>query len=146
MPKPTREARVLIVQAEFNREVTEALRKGAEQVLAEQGIRQIEHLLVHGAWEIPMALKAKLRSRPFDFAVAVGAVIKGETQHHHYLSSAVLQGLMDVMLEQKIPIGLGVLTVENREQAIERAGGKKGNYGANAAKAALKLWESVRMD
>lgn len=141
MPTPLTEPRVLLVASRFNERVTEKLKRGAKEALAKKGIAQLEEVEVAGSWEIPLALQSKLQERPYAFAVAIGAIVRGETEHHRYLAQAVFQGLMQISLATATPIGLGILTVDNAAQALARAGGAKGNYGENAAKSAHALWK-----
>lgn len=128
-----------MVTAIFNSEVTDKLEEGALQFL-ESSTEPIEisAVRVPGAVEIPIAVQALL-DRGCDGVVALGAVIRGETSHYDYVCNSVERGITQLMLEYKKPIGFGVLTTENDEQAMDRAGGKHGNKGAEAAQVVLEM-------
>lgn len=136
--------RVLIVEARFYEDIAEALVRGAVEELERQGA-SFERVAVPGAFEIPaaiaMAAKAKRR---FDGYVALGCVIRGETTHYDYVCGESARGLMNLSIRRRLAIGYGILTVESRDQARARAGGAKGNKGADAAAAALRMIELKR--
>jgi 6,7-dimethyl-8-ribityllumazine synthase len=131
---------VAIVVSHFNHDITDNLLKGAIEALKGQ-IDSDNITVVHvpGAVEIPLTLKRLAQAQKFDALIALGAVIYGETDHYHYVCDLVSQGCHQIMLDENIPIGFGVLTVREKEQAIARSGGTKGNAGAEAAEAALHL-------
>ncbi|WP_413290324.1 6,7-dimethyl-8-ribityllumazine synthase [Bdellovibrio sp. HCB337] len=126
-----------VVTARFNSEVTDKLEEGALSYLEEFDL-EILAVKVPGAVEIPLACKAL-----FDIGchgvVALGAVIRGETSHYDYVCNSVERGVTALMLEYKRPIGFGVLTTENDEQAMDRAGGKHGNKGAESAQVVMEM-------
>ena len=136
------EARVAIVVARFNSFINDSLVNGALDVLKRQGQVQESNLTlvrVPGAVEIPLAAKKLAKSGQYDDIVALGTVIRGGTYHFELVASENGKGLAQVMMEYDIPVAFGVLTTENIEQAIERAGTKAGNKGAEAALSALEM-------
>jgi len=132
--------RVAIVVSQFNREVTSGLLKGALSYLEEQGIdvRQGDILQAPGAFEIPLIAKTLARSGQFDAIICLGAVVKGETAHFEYISQAVSTGLMNASLETGIPLGFGILTTYNQQQATTRSMDNAHNKGAEAAAACIE--------
>ena len=132
--------RIGVVTSRFNSEVTDKLEQGALDFLesvAEEGA-EILAVRVPGAIEIPLACQALL-DQGCDGVVALGAIIRGETSHYDYVCSSVERGVSALILEYKKPIGFGVLTTENEEQAMARAGGEHGNKGAEAAEVVLEM-------
>lgn len=127
-----------VVTARFNSDVTEKLEEGALRELKEMGCKQIRAVRVPGAFEIPLAAKALLDAG-CDAVVALGAVIRGETSHYDYVCSAVERGCTELQLRSGKPVAFGVLTTDNDEQALDRAGGKHGNKGAEAAQVAVEM-------
>ena len=129
-----------IVTARFNSEVTYLLEAGAKQALLKAGLAeaQIIDVRVPGAVEIPLACQALLDAG-CSGVVALGAVIRGETSHYDYVCNSVERGCSELMLQYKKPIGFGVLTTENDEQAMARAGGAHGNKGAESAEVVLEM-------
>lgn len=137
--KKAKQLRIGVVTAIFNSEVTDKLEEGALQFLeSSTDPIEISAVRVPGAVEIPIAVQALL-DRGCDGVVALGAVIRGETSHYDYVCNSVERGITQLMLEYKKPIGFGVLTTENDEQAMDRAGGKHGNKGAEAAQVTLEM-------
>jgi 6,7-dimethyl-8-ribityllumazine synthase len=135
--------RILIVEARYYDTYSDELLRGATAVLDEAGA-QHERITVPGALEIPgaiaMALAAATRKRaPYDGVVALGCVIQGETYHFEIVSNESARGLMDLTIQQQLPIGNGILTVDTEAQAKERLGGAHGHKGAAAARAALAM-------
>ena len=133
--------RFAIVVSRFNESITGALRDGARAALAEAGVASgdIEELQVPGAFELPQAARRAAETARFDAVVCLGCVIRGETPHFEYISSAVAQGIMDAAGETGVPIAFGVLTTDNEEQAEERAGAGRENKGWEAAAAAMEM-------
>jgi 6,7-dimethyl-8-ribityllumazine synthase len=129
-----------VVTARFNAEVTEKLEEGALRALREMNCPEGNILAVRvpGAFEIPLAAKALLESG-CDAAIALGAVIRGETSHYDYVCSAVERGCTELQLRSGKPVAFGVLTTDNDEQALDRAGGRHGNKGAEAAQVAVEM-------
>lgn len=135
-----------IVVSRFNHIVTDKLLEGALEVLRQQGSgeEKVEIIKVPGCFEIPLAARQMIRTKRFDALICLGAVIRGETEHHKLVSEAVSQGIQKLSQEFEIPIGFGVVTAETMEQAINRAGGKAGNRGSEAALAAIEMVNVLR--
>ena len=131
--------RIGVAVARFNEVVTERLLEGALATLAEHGVRDEDIVVswVPGAFELPVAARALLRS--CDAVVMLGAIVRGGTDHYDYVCSGVTDGAMRVQLDAQKPVGFGVLTCAEMEQAISRAGGADGNKGSDAAMAALEM-------
>lgn len=134
---------VVIVAAEFNRAVTAGLVAGAVAALHDEGIDDAAVVWVPGSWELPPAAQAAALAGA-DAVVALGAVIKGETDHYEHIASETIGGLMDVMLGTGVPIGMGVLTSREAHSAVERSAPGPANKGAEAAQAALGLLGVLR--
>ena len=133
--------RVGIAVARFNEDVTSALLQGAVDALRGAGVADDDVVVVHvpGAFELPLACEALASRGGFDALVGLGAVIRGETGHYDYVCEAAEQGTVGVSLQHRLPVMFGVLTCENREQALDRAGGAHGNKGADVALDALRM-------
>ena len=136
-----RTARFGIVLARFNGFIGEQLLAGAVDALVRHGADPagIDVVRVPGAFEIPLALKTMAAGGRYDALIALGAVIRGATPHFEYVAGECTKGLSQVSMQYDIPIGFGVLTVDSIEQAIERAGTKAGNKGADAALTVLEM-------
>ncbi|MBS0376479.1 MAG: 6,7-dimethyl-8-ribityllumazine synthase [Proteobacteria bacterium] len=136
-----RDLRVAIVAARFNDFVVARLVDGAIDALVRHGAseKNLEVVRVPGAFDMPLAVRKLAQSRRYDAIVALGAVIKGETAHFDYVAGECSSGVARAALETGVPVGFGVLTCETFDQAIDRAGGKAGNKGAEAALAALEM-------
>jgi 6,7-dimethyl-8-ribityllumazine synthase len=141
-----RDLRIACVAARFNDFVVESLVRGALDALKRHGVteKQIEIIRVPGAFEIPLVLRKLALSRRYDALIALGAVIRGDTPHFDYVAGECASGLARIALESGVPIGFGVLTTDTVEQAVDRAGGKAGNKGADAALAALEMANLLR--
>ena len=133
-----------VVWAQFNSSITEALLAGALDGLKRCGAVDIEVVGVPGAWELPLAAKAIAEHNKPDAIIALGAVIRGDTPHFDYVAGQAAAGLMAVQLETGIPVAFGVLTTNTLEQAADRAGGKDGNKGYDAAITAIQMAEQIR--
>lgn len=133
--------RVAIVVARYNETITNKLCDGALATLAASGVADdaVEVAWVPGAWELPVVAARMARSGQFHAVICLGAVIKGETTHDQYINSQVSDSLGQLALECELPVMFGVLTVNNLEQALHRAGGNVGNKGSEAAEAALEM-------
>jgi 6,7-dimethyl-8-ribityllumazine synthase len=133
--------RVAVVASKFNESITRALVDGALDALVRHGVRvdDIDVIWVPGAWELPLAVRGAVGSERFDAIVALGAVIRGDTPHFDYVAGEASRGLANVGGDSEIPIGFGLLTCDNLEQAEARAGGAYGNKGWDAAIAALEM-------
>jgi 6,7-dimethyl-8-ribityllumazine synthase len=129
------------VVSRFNAAVTDALRDAARSALAESGAAagDVEELSVPGAFELPQAARCAAESGRFDAVVCLGCVIRGETPHFEYISSAVAHGIMDAAGETGVPIAFGVLTTDTVAQAEERAAGGRDSKGWEAAAAAIEM-------
>ena len=135
-----------LVVSQFNSLITERLQAGAIDALCRQGVREEDIIVVQvpGAFDIPLFAKKMAASGRYDALVCLGAVIKGETPHFDYISAAMTQGIKEVMLAHGLPVTFGVLTTESMEQALDRAGGKAGNKGADAALAAVEMLNTLK--
>jgi 6,7-dimethyl-8-ribityllumazine synthase len=138
-------ARFAIVRATFYQDLADRLTEGALRGLAEEGIASssVEVHDVPGAFELPLAAKACALSRRYDGVICLGAVIRGETDHYDYVCAAAAQGIEQAQLETGVPCAFGVLTVENMEQALARAGGDKRDQGYNAARTAVRMAQLI---
>lgn len=130
-----------IVAARFNDFIVEPLIRGAVDTLNRQGAddKQIEIVRVPGAFELPLIAKKLAQSGKYHAIIALGAVIRGGTPHFEYVCNECASGLSRVALDTGVPVAFGVLTTDNVEQATDRAGGKAGNKGADAATVALEM-------
>jgi len=130
-----------IVASRFNSRIGDLLVAGAVDCLRRHGVEPGEiHLVsVPGAWEIPPALEELAVAGKVDGLVAIGVVIRGETPHFDYICSQASRGIAAVAERHRVPVGFGLLTCDSSEQAAERAGGKAGNKGWEAALAALEM-------
>ncbi|MCH9648060.1 MAG: 6,7-dimethyl-8-ribityllumazine synthase [Deltaproteobacteria bacterium] len=133
--------RVGLVAARFNSRIVDGLVQSAVDCLLRHSVSPdaIEIVRVPGAWELPLALDELARSGKFDLLVALGAVVRGETPHFDYVCGETSSGIARVSLQNRLPIGFGLLTCENSEQGRQRSGGKAGNKGWEAAAAALEM-------
>lgn len=133
--------RFAVVASRFNEFIVERLLDAAVGTLVKHGAEpgDIEVVRVPGAFEIPLALKRMAASRKHDALIALGCVIRGATAHFDYVAGEAASGIGRVALEHEIPIGFGLLTVDTIEQAVERAGTKGGNKGADAALTAIEM-------
>ncbi len=136
-----------IVVARFNSFITERLLEGALDALVRHGADGDDQTIVRvpGAWEIPLVCKRLAESGKYDAVVAIGAVIRGSTPHFDMVASEVSKGVAQASLHSGVPIAFGVLTTDTIEQAIERAGTKAGNKGAEAAMAAVEMVQVLRL-
>lgn len=133
--------RVAIVASRWNDFVVSRLIGGATDALERLGAASdaITIIRVPGSFELPMAAKRAAMSDEYDAIVCLGVVIRGETSHNEYIAAEVIKGIASVSLETNLPITLGVVTADNLEQAIDRAGAKSGNKGFDAAMTAVEL-------
>jgi 6,7-dimethyl-8-ribityllumazine synthase len=127
-----------IVTARFNSEITEKLEEGALDYLDQLDV-DVFSIRVPGAVEIALAAQALFDYQKVDGVIALGAVIRGETTHYEEVCRSVERNCSRLMLDYKKPVGFGVLTVENEEQALERVGGKHGHKGAEAAQVVVEM-------
>lgn len=139
--------RFAIVVSRFNEFITSKLLGGALDVLARHGVdteREVEVAWVPGSWEIPLVAARFARSGQYDAVICLGCVIRGDTPHFEYIAAEAAKGIAQSMLETGVPITFGVLTTDNIEQAIERAGTKAGNKGGDAAISAIEMVSLMR--
>ena len=138
--------RIGIVAARFNEFITSKLVGGALDGLKRHGVNEdnIDIAWVPGAFEIPLIAKKMAASDKYDAVICVGAVIRGSTSHYDYVCSEVSKGIANVSLNSDIPVMFGVITTENIEQAIERAGTKAGNKGYDCALGAIEMVNLIR--
>ncbi|WFE68244.1 6,7-dimethyl-8-ribityllumazine synthase [Thiomicrospira sp. R3] len=136
-----KDMKIGLVVGRFNSFIVDHLVSGAVDAIKRHGGEDgnIEQVLVPGAFEIPLAAQKMAASGKYDAIVALGAVIRGGTPHFDYVAGECVKGLGQVMLNQNMPVVFGVLTVDSIEQAIERAGTKAGNKGAEAALSAIEM-------
>lgn len=141
-----KEVRVGIVAARFNEFITSKLLDGALDGLKRHDVREddIHVAWVPGAFEIPLIASKMAKSGKYDAVICLGAVIRGATSHYDYVCNEVSKGIAAVSLESGIPVMFGVLTTENIEQAIERAGTKSGNKGYDCAVGAIEMVNLAR--
>ncbi len=141
-----RDSRIVLLVSRFNSFVVESLLSGAIDTLKRHGAeeRDLEIVRVPGAYEMPIAAQRLAASKRFDAIIALGAVIRGGTPHFEYVAGECTRGLSSVSLKYDIPVAFGVLTVDTIEQAIERAGTKAGNKGAEAAMSAIEMISLLR--
>ena len=136
--------RLLLVRAPYYREVVDGMTEGAKRILLEAGAH-FAILDVAGAFELPQAIRIALRgTESYDAYVALGCVVRGETDHYEFICAASMNGLMEVALQHGIALGTGLLTVDTLSQAVARSGPDGHNKGAEAAVAALRQVDAVR--
>ena len=133
--------RVGIVVAEWNIEITGALRDGAVKTLLEHGVTESDIVVVYvpGSFELTYAAQLLCEDKTIDTVICIGCVIQGETRHFDFICDAVAHGVTNVSLKYNKPVIFGVLTPNTQQQAIDRAGGKHGNKGDEAAVTAIKM-------
>lgn len=138
--------KVGIVVARFNEFITSKLLSGAMDGLLRHNVQEedIQVAWVPGAFEIPLIASKMAKSGKYDAVICLGAVIRGSTSHYDYVCNEVSKGIATVSLETGIPVMFGVLTTENIEQAIERAGSKAGNKGSECAEGAIEMVNLIR--
>ncbi|MES9945981.1 MAG: 6,7-dimethyl-8-ribityllumazine synthase [gamma proteobacterium symbiont of Ctena orbiculata] len=141
-----KDARFCLVVARFNSFIVESLLDGAVDTLKRHGANEDDITLVRvpGAFEMPLALEKLAAKGEYDAIIALGAVIRGGTPHFEYVAGECVKGMAQVTLKHGVPIAFGVLTVDTIEQAIERAGTKAGNKGAEATLSAIEMVNLLR--
>ena len=142
----SKEVKVGIVAARFNEFITSKLVDGALDCLRRHEVNEndINIAWVPGAFEIPLIASKMANSKKYDAIICLGAVIRGSTSHYEYVCSEVSKGIANVSLSSHIPVMFGVITTENIEQAIERAGTKAGNKGYDCAAGAIEMVNLIR--
>lgn len=138
--------KVALVISRFNSFITEELLKGASDALMRHGVAGSDILVIRvpGAFELPQVARRVAQSQKFDAVVVLGALIRGGTSHFEYIAAEVSKGVAQLAMESSCVVSFGVLTCDSLEQAIERAGTKAGNKGADAALAAIETANVVR--
>ncbi|MBM4072856.1 MAG: 6,7-dimethyl-8-ribityllumazine synthase [Planctomycetes bacterium] len=138
--------RFAIVAARFNQEIVARLVEGARTGLAKHGLADdcMELAWVPGSFEIPLAALGLAESGKYAAIICLGAVIRGDTDHYDYVASGAATGIAQVALKTGVPVIFGVLTCDTEEQALDRAGGKEGNKGFDAALAAIEMVNLLR--
>ncbi len=133
--------KIACLVSRFNPEITEKLLRGALRGLKAAGIAEtkIDVVKVPGAFELPIALQAALRTKRYTGAIVLSAIVKGGTDHDQYVARALTEGIMRLSLDHKRPVTYGVITAGTWHQALERSGGKHGNRGKDAALACLEM-------
>lgn len=132
---------IAIVVSDFNDEITHELKNGAVQELKKQGWLENELTIVHvpGAIEIPLMAQRLAKTKKYGAVIALGAVVRGDTDHYDYVCQQVSYGCQRVSLDESLPIIFGVLTTDNEAQALARCGGEHGHKGVDAARAAIQM-------
>ena len=140
------DARFAIVASRFNEFITRALLDGALDALRRHGadLEAVDVAWCPGAFEVPLVAKKMAASGTYDAVICLGAVIRGATSHYDYVAGGVASGIAEASMSTGVPVLFGVLTVETIEQAIERAGTKAGNNGAEAAVGAIEMVNLLR--
>jgi 6,7-dimethyl-8-ribityllumazine synthase len=133
--------RFAIVVSRFNSFVTDPLLAGALEALEQRGadVKLVDVVRVPGAWELPIAIRALTARKKHDAIVCLGAVIRGDTPHFDYVAGEAARGIADASAESGVPVAFGVLTTDTVQQAVDRAGGKSGNKGFDAAMTAIEM-------
>ncbi len=136
-----------IVVSRFNDFIGAKLLAGAIDELTRHGVPEsnIDIVKVPGAFEIPLATLKLAKTKKYNALIALGAIIKGSTPHFDYVSAELSKGIAQVSLQTEVPVAFGVLTTDNLEQAIERAGTKAGNKGSDAAKTAIEMASLIKL-
>jgi 6,7-dimethyl-8-ribityllumazine synthase len=147
-PRPAefRGVRVALVATRWNVEVVDALLAGARRCLADWGVspKRVDEFRAPGAYELPLAVSAMMRSGRYDAVITVGAVIRGDTPHFDFVAGECARGLREASQKHGVPLGFGVLTVNTPQQAEVRAGKGRDNKGYEAAAAALEMIRLLR--
>ena len=136
--------RFAIVVARFNRDITERLLEGAEAMFAKHDAADVHVVWVPGAYELPLVAKRLAGSGAVDAVICLGAVIRGETAHFEYVAGETAAGITRAALDTGVPVIFGVLTVDNRQQAVDRLGGNEGHKGEEAALTAIEMVSLLR--
>ena len=141
-----RDLRFGVLITRFNDFVVEPLLRGALDALKRHGAadKQIEIVRVPGAFDLPVVVRKLALSRRYEALITLGAVIRGQTPHFDYVAGECASGIARIALESGVPIAFGVLTTDTMEQAVDRAGGKAGNKGADAALVAMEMANLLR--
>jgi 6,7-dimethyl-8-ribityllumazine synthase len=140
------DATIAIVGSRFNELITKRLVEGALDTIVRHGgdSSRVTIVWVPGSFEIPLAASKLAKSGKYNAVICLGAVIQGATTHHEYISSQVAAGIMAITRETGVPVTFGVITCESMDQALDRAGGKVGNKGTEAALAAIEMVDLLK--
>ena len=136
--------RIAVAVARFNDNVTSKMLEGAREALDKHGVSTFDIAWVPGAFELPLAARKLAETKRYDAIVCLGTVIRGETPHFDYVAGETARGVMDAGRDTGIPVVFGVTTPNDLEQAIARAGGKKGNKGFDAVVTAIEMATLLR--
>jgi 6,7-dimethyl-8-ribityllumazine synthase len=136
--------RFALAVARFNADITEPLLDGARRTLDKYGATDIDVVRVPGAFELPLIAQALASAGRVDAVICIGAVVRGDTPHFEYVAGECASGIARVALDTGVPVVFGVLTVDTREQAFERIGGKEGHKGEEAAATAIEMVALLR--
>lgn len=142
--KANKSSRIAIVVSKFNEEISKGLLNGAVTVLEQSGIQDYKIVYCPGAFEIPLTALKLCRTKEYGAVVCLGAVIRGETAHFEFISSAVTSGIAKLNLEYGIPVTFGVLTCFTDEQAVKRSSNDEHNKGREAATAAMEMMKLLK--
>jgi 6,7-dimethyl-8-ribityllumazine synthase len=134
-------ARVAVITARWNSQVTDGLRDGALRALTRHDVQAVEDFYVPGAFELPLAAQRAAKTGRFDAVITLGCVIRGDTPHFDYVCAETTRGIGEVSLNQDIPVAFGLLTTDNLQQAMDRAGDNNENKGEEAALTILEMLE-----
>jgi 6,7-dimethyl-8-ribityllumazine synthase len=134
-------ARVAVITARWNSQVTDGLRDGALRALARHNVQAVEDFYVPGAFELPLAAQRAAKTGRFEAIITLGCVIRGDTPHFDYVCAETTRGIGEVSLNQDIPVAFGLLTTDNLQQAMDRAGDNHENKGEEAALTVLEMLE-----
>ena len=139
----SKKIKVGIVTSFWNNDITSMLKNSCHNYLINVGLKKsnIFHVDVPGSMELVLASDLLINKKKIDGVIALGCIIKGETNHDRYISQSVCNGLVDVSLKHSLPVIFGVLTTDSKKQALERCGGKNGNKGEDSAYSFLKMIE-----
>lgn len=136
-----KDARIAVITARWNAQVTDGLRDGALRALARHNIQAVEDFYVPGAFELPLAAQRAAKTGRFDAVITLGCVIRGDTPHFDYVCAETTRGIGEVSLHHNIPVAFGLLTTDNLQQALDRAGDNNENKGEEAALTVLEMLE-----
>ena len=138
--------RIAVITARWNAQVTDGLRDGALRALTKNSItpESIEDFAVPGAFELPLAAQRAARSGRFDGIITLGCVIRGDTPHFDYMCAETTRGIGEVALKEDIPVAFGLLTTDNLQQALDRAGDNEENKGEEAALTVLEMLALIK--
>jgi 6,7-dimethyl-8-ribityllumazine synthase len=138
--------RIAVVVSRFNDDVTSNMLDGAREALTKHGVSDDDITIAHvpGAFELPLAARRLAETKRYDAIVCLGTVIRGETPHFDFISAEAARGVMNAGLDTGVPCVFGVTTPNDKQQALERAGGKKGNKGFDAVETAIEMANVLR--